>query len=570
MTRFCHLLLLGSLILLALAGRARAGLSTQVGTHEGMGVRIDVTGPISEVPPSGCFFCWVTIHNHSGAPRTWDLRCEASSRTDRGDNLAVSQSLRVENESSARVPLLLPLPPATSKSYFYQSVSLSVDGYGIETRQTNLASTTTASSPPKAFLGLGDALATPIWSSLDKNYRDKSQSLVGAPVDVAQFGPDWRALAGFDCLWLTDGEYTALDAGQRVAIRRWIDQGGIFYLSARTLDPAWRAGLGLPETGDEGEPGFGRVRWLPWDGQALDLDAAGAIIDAIHAPRADPAIHDASGWAMMKSLGAIPINAPFLLAFIGLFAVVAGPVNLFWLAPAARRHRLFWTTPLISCAASLLLVVVILLQDGFGGQGERLMVTRLFPGEKQAVVVQEQAARTGVLLSRQFRLPENVLLLPLGSPSAASRSFEQAGRDYAGDWFMSRLVQAQRAEAIVPSRAEVQLLNPAEAEGGAAPVVVSSIPATLKEIGYLDLAGRRWHGSNLHTGEHMTLQPQTRLTLDPVGTGSAYLLGLQQTARTQPGSFFAVADDGPFIETLPSIRWRKQQAVYLGPVTPVR
>ncbi len=30
----------------------------------------------------------------------------------------------------------------------------------------------------------------------------------------------------------------------------------------------------------------------------------------------------------------------------------------------------------------------------------------------------------------------------------------------------------------------------------------------------------------------------------------------------RPGCFFAVADDAPFIDTLPSIRWSKQQAVF--------
>ena len=183
---------------------------------------------------------------------------------------------------------------------------------------------------------------------------------------------------------------------------------------------------------------------------------------------------------MTKSVGPIPINAPFLILFIGLFAAVAGPVNLFVLAPATRRHRLFWTTPLISCAATLLLVAVILWQDGFGGRGERVMVTRLFPGQRQAVVMQEQVARTGVLLSRRFTVPEDLVLSPLKTPGTGSRSYEQSGWAYGGDWFTSRSVQAQRAEAIVPSRAEIQLLPATAAD--APPVVVSSIPATLREI----------------------------------------------------------------------------------------
>ena len=344
----------------------------------------------------------------------------------------------------------------------------------------------------------------------------------------------------------------------------------MFYLSARLLDPAWRAGLGLPETGETGQPGYGRVEWLPWDGQPLTLDGASTLVNHFSFARVSPDTYDPAAWGMTKSVGTIPLNAPFLLAFIGLFAVLVGPINLFLLAPASRRHRIFWTTPVISCAASLLLILVIVFQDGFGGHGERVMLVRLFPDQKQAVVMQEQVARTGVLLSRRFTLSEDVLLTPLELASSVSRSFEQSGREYSGDWFMSRLVQAHRAEAILPSRAELQLLNPAEAAGGAAPIVVSSIPATLKEVGYLDKEGHQWSGENLHTGERVTLHPQKRPSPEPVATGSHFFLHLQESARRELGTFFAVADNGPFIDTLPSIRWRKQQAVYLGPVTTVR
>ncbi len=552
------------------AGTLRASLNQTVATTNGSGVKIEITGPADEVPPDGCYPCWVTIHNRSGATRTWNIQATEQSYAEHGDSISTSQSLPVENDSVARAAVLIPLSSgARSGGYSYQSISLEINGYGVEGQAAPLANTSISRASSTAFVGMGEALATPIWASLQKKYSDASRRLYGSTVAPTQISPDWRALSGFGCLWLADTEYTTLDAGQRAAIRRWVDQGGTFYLSARTLDPALRASLDLPDDGTEGHQGYGLVRWLPWDGKPLELDRAVAIIDGITARRSDPDTHDATNWGMMKSVGAIPLNAPFLLGFIGLFAVVAGPVNLFMFAPATRRHRLFWTTPLISAVGSLLLVAVILLQDGFGGRGERVMVTRLFPGQRQAVVVQEQVARTGVLLSRQFTLPEDTLLSPLGASFAGRRRFAQAGRECSGDWFMSRLVQAHRAETIVPSRAEIQLLNPAEAGGGAPPVVVSSIPATLREIVYHAPAGTDWHGSNLHTGERATLR-QDGQTSFTVTTGSAYLTGLQRMARLEPGTFFAVADDGPFIETLPSVRWRNQQAVFLGPVTPVR
>ena len=570
MTRVCQLLL-GGVLLLAPGARAWAGLAATVQTDKDSGVSITVSGPINTVPPSGCLPCWVTIRNDSGAPRTWSLSGQERSTRygSNGGGTLLSQSIRVENGATVRVALLIPLLSLSPTDFYYRTASLGVDGPGVETREIPVANSNSSGHVNTAFIGLGDALATPIWASLEKKYRDASSNLYGSEVDPAQLGPDWRGLSGVDALWLTDAEYTHLDADQRAAIRQWVDRGGSFLLSARSEDPALRASLGLPATGGEAHPGFGRVQWLPWDGKPLDLDAASAIIDKVRPLRSDAsAATDATAWGMTKSVGPIPINAPFLISFICLFAAVAGPVNLFLLAPATRRHRLFWTTPLISCAATLLLIAVIVLQDGFGGYGERVMVTRLFPGQRQAVVMQEQVARTGVLLSRSFSVPEDLVLSPLKTSGAGSRSYEQSGRAYGGDWFTSRSVQAQRAEAIVPSRAEIQRLPAATADEP--PVVVSSIPATLREICYLDLAGHRWYGRNLRTGERMTLQPKSAAAPEVLAGGSDYLRQLQKQGWDEPGTFFALADDAPFIETLPAIRWRKQQAVYLGAVTPAR
>ena len=68
----------------------------------------------------------------------------------------------------------------------------------------------------------------------------------------------------------------------------------------------------------------------------------------------------------------------------------------------------------------------------------------------------------------------------------------------------------------------------------------------------------------------MTLQPNSHAAPGVLAGGSDYLHQLQRQGWDEPGTFFALADDAPFIETLPSIRWRKQQAVYLGAVSPAR
>ena len=102
-------------------------------------------------------------------------------------------------------------------------------------------------------------------------------------------------------------------------------------------------------------------------------------------------------------------------------------------------------------------------------------------------------------------------------------------------------------------------------------MLTSSVPAALRTVAYLDPAGRRWVGEGLRTGERVTLHPgdaPLASTFSPDGS-----VGLDAEVKRlleRRGSFVADADDGPFLETLPAVRWTTQHAVFAGPVTGAR
>lgn len=560
---------LAALLLLAALRAKATGYHGTIVTGAGSGVSIELSSPVNSPPSDGFMPLWVTVGNRSGAARTWKITGEETSYYHGSGQPSSVQTLRVENDQQVRFPLLIPLELTPVGSSRYAQMNVRVEGYGVEEPSASIGSGSTGSGA-SAYVAMGDALATPIWGSLTQAFKDHSGELAGSPVEVGLLPSDWRGLSGFDCLWLTESEYTGLAADRRAAIRDWVNQGGRLVLCTAGLTPSLRASLDLPADLDHADPGYGHVQLFEWDGKTPpDVELVRATIQQLKFPDGGASYADASDWAMTRALGNVPVNALFLIAFISVFALVIGPANLFWLADARRRHRLFWTTPLIAAAASLLLMAVIVLQDGFGGHGERAMVTLLLPDQRKALVVQEQVSRTGVLLTGRFTAPEDLLLSQLKTSGTPAKGYAQAGRDYSGDWFTSHNVQAQRAEAIVPSRAEVQLL-PASGPGQTAPpVLVSSIPTTLRELFYVDAAGHRWRGRNLHTGEKITLESNENAPSLADLDGSQTLREMQQETR-RPNSFCAVADDGPFLGSLPSIHWRKQRAVFVGPVTRLR
>ena len=439
---------------------ARAAWKAEVDTLEGSGITAELTSPFDYSPPTGSLPVWVTIHNASGNAHTWTVGTEAGPSYSGNPNThTITATLRVENGQTARLPVLVPLDILPAVNY-YRNLTFRVDGYGMSERRYPLPEVNVlARSNPSPSIGMGEDLATPVWTGLAKWYSDHGLDLAGSPIDLDALPGDWRGLAAFDTLWLSDASYAKLDAARHGAVRDWIDHGGLLCLCVQTPDPSVRAAFGIGPEGGGADVGLGRVRLVPWDGKPLPSETIAAEANQPRVTRGDPAAATAEDWPTTRGVGTIPVNAGFLISFIVVFAVLVGPLNLFVFARSAQRHRLFWTTPLISVGASLLLMGFIFLQDGFGGSGRRALFCLLLPAEKKTVVIQEQVARTGVVLSHGFDVAEDLLFTPIKIADGPSRTYEQAGRHFSGDWFASRSVQAQRADAVVPSRADITVVN---------------------------------------------------------------------------------------------------------------
>jgi hypothetical protein len=348
-------------------------------------------------------------------------------------------------------------------------------------------------------------------------------------------------------------------------LRDWVFRGGTLYI------------CGANELGREfQESGFGRTIALP--SPDLDIDATANAVKAL-----DPSLptqlttaytRDRATWDAFSTVGEIKVNVPLLIGFMALFAIVAGPLNLYLFAPSGRRHRLFWTTPVISLAASVILIVAILLQDGFGGSGTRTALIYVIPSERKQVVLQEQLSRTGVVRSSRFDTAEPAFIAPIDLQnrvfsSSRRRQYENIERSFSGDWFTSRALQAHWIETVGSTRADVALLNASELqERSVAPVVLSSISARLNDLVYFDEHRQTWHAANVHPGEKIVLQKmeQTQQLLPKIA-GPRLRAGWEKVANI-PGYFYALSTDGTgLIDTLPSIRWHDQRVLYVGRVS---
>jgi hypothetical protein len=323
-----------------------------------------------------------------------------------------------------------------------------------------------------------------------------------------------------------------------------------------------------------------------WDGKELNPQDALNWLKTVAETLPSQAI---SGyrrpWSLLDIVGETTVNTIFYLAFVISFALLIGPANLFLFARGANRHRLFWTTPLISIAASAVLSGAIVLKDGFGGSGVRLAVCQLFPDDRKALLIQEQVSKTGVMLDRSFELKERYFMVPVNfEDGAANQGWEYAQTEEVagGDWFRTRATQAHLIEVMRPTRWRVERVetNSLGAETPSeprAPVLLSTIGATLRDVYYFDEQSVVWKGANVRAGERIELHPATRDEFDRWWTsissgGGARIKFAMDKARARPGWFYGLAEQsaGILVETSDGIDWKKNTVAFMGPCSAVK
>jgi hypothetical protein len=387
-----------------------------------------------------------------------------------------------------------------------------------------------------------------------------------AGFEPTQVPADWRVWSSFNSALLPADEFAALDGARRAALRTWVATGGVLFLSPEVA--------GEPRTE---RVGAGRIETLSEpiaDVQPTD------IFTRLQLGSFSPGMpdRDRTSFGVDTPIGQLvkfePADTLWISLFLVVFAALIGPVNLLWLAPPARRYRLFFTTPLISLAGAAAVAGAIVLQDGIGGDGIRRALVWFVPGENQAAIFQEQGARCGFLTDRSFGLDDSVLcaVLPVDgnihTSIAGNRVFTRERGRAAGDWFGNRARQAHLLRTLAPTRARIEVVA-AAADG--TPTVESTLTTELRDFRLRDADGRTWRASSVPTGRRVALQPEIDLGAppkNPAENGTPNLAGLlkEATTLTEPWQWVASgggSDLAPIV-TLRAVRWVDDPVVYAG------
>lgn len=535
-------------------------------------VSIFVESAFERVPSCGYAPLRLVIRNDSPARHVWDFTF--SSASPYGGNAAFRSGTSVDCDAKAEriVEIMVPISVQQAAGYSYPQLTTRVSGYGCGSSAMQIWSGGYSAygghGRTTAYAAMSDTLGVSSWVMLENLVRTNGVDLAGTQFDPAKAPGDWRGWSGCDSVWLADTDWEKLDKIRRQALLDWTRLGG----SLHVCFPGGDIRAALPDLpqGDDAI-GLGRFDRITAKDPARFVDYVDRTIRA--EPRLLDAIHSgySSGWGLRTGIPPIVVHTGLILLFVCLFAVLIGPVNLFALARKQKHMHLFWTTPALSILASIALALVIVLQDGFGGKGNRFNAVFLDSAAHRAFVVQEQVSRCGVLLSRRVPLRDALFMTALNTGAG----FENRGRGYAlendaltGDWFSSRTIDGHLLFAVQPSRARVEI-----SDAGGTPVITSGIGATLTDVFYRDQRQDLWHAQNLKTGERKKMQKAANPDFLNWQEKHRLATGRYLQVRLAPlwkndDYFFASAEGTTeqVIPTLPSIVWKQNALVYFGPV----
>ena len=536
----------------------------------GKGVSIYVESAFDRLPNCGFAPLRLVIRNDSPVRHSWDFSFSSSPSYDERQAFRSGVSVDCDAKAERIVEIMVPLA-SESGAYSYPRLTTRVSGHGCGGNSMQVWSavySATSGRGGTAFIALSESLGVTAWSPLDTKLKAEGVDFMGTQFEPAKAPGDWRGWLGCDSVWLSAADWDSFDGVHRQALLDWLKLGGKLHVCF----PGGDINSALPDLprGDD-SVGLGRFYRDTAKDNAKFVDHVASTI------RADQKLVEtirsgySSGWPLRSGIPAVVVHSGLILLFVGIFAVLIGPVNLFALARRKKHMHLFWTTPALSILASIALAAVIILQDGFGGRGFRFNAVYLDSAAHKACIVQEQISRSGVLLARRVPVREPFFITPVN----ADAGFENRSRSYSletdaltGDWFSSRTVDGHLLMAVQPSRARIEI-----SAAGDAPAVTSGIGTTLTDIFYRDIRQNIWRVQNLKTGERKKMQPATEAALrefwrkQTVAAGG-YLNPRLAAVQNQDNFFFAsdsVASD-QVIPTLPAINWTQNAVIYFGPV----
>jgi hypothetical protein len=299
--------------------------------------------------------------------------------------------------------------------------------------------------------------------------------------DRWQGWPAWVTL-----LTTPDGE-ALLTTPQREAIADWTRTGGDLFTTDPSCVTAWRR-IG--------------VRAHLINPAATEQESLLARLRTASAEDGRPADHPVPGTDELPT-------AWFLTLAIT-FAIVAGPLNLWWTMRRKQPFLLLVSTPLISIGTCILLIAIALMSDGIGRRRTAAQVVVLDQTAQRACAFTAVTWFCGIAPG-PFAIDAEDRVLPMDAndwgggwrrdrPVLALdwRSGQQAD----GGWIPARVNRQLAFTQVRPERRRISIMR-----HGGGWRLGNGLDVAISDLHWCDAAGSVWQAKDVASGQEVALSP---------------------------------------------------------------
>jgi len=403
-----------------------------------------------------------------------------------------------------------------------------------------------------------------------------SDGTIKHELGMSDWSSNWTAYGHFDAVVLTAADYNNLPAPAREAVHRYTELGGCLIVIGKTSLPvSWAEKHGGRKT-YEYTAGLGTAHQV--EGQKID-DVPEAfwrrmMTSTWHADKEENQLME---YNVLRESAKVVDNLsvpvlPLFLLMLG-FAILIGPLNLWYLSRRKKRIWMLWTVPVISAITCALVFVFSLLSEGVRPSRSTISYTLLDQSTERAATIGSVGVYAPLTPSAGFHFDYDTEVRPVSSGDMSGEVEYGTDQHYTRGWARARVpiyFQLRRSEST-KLRLQVKSLNSKEAE------VVNGFGQQLEALWLTDESGAVFHAVNVGAGAKATLTAMGRKAkrasfkgneLAEISIGKfpdAAQLGSFALRKLGPQQYLAVIEtDNPMLPKVITAKTKDDRAVIHG------
>ena len=343
------------------------------------------------------------------------------------------------------------------------------------------------------------------------SHGNSYEGTVKHKLGMSEWSSNWMAYGHFDAIVLAAADYDNLPAPAREAVHRYTELGGCLIVIGQTTMPASWQKNPTSRTADR-QPytaGLGTAYLVKGTkiNDVKDAFWSTMLKDTWNEGQENNRILDYSileqGARVIDNLS-IPV-LPLFLLMLG-FAILIGPINLWYLNRRKKRIWMLWTVPVISAITCGLVFLFSLLSEGVRPSRSTLSYTLLDQSSGRAATIGAVGVYAPLTPGAGFRFDSDTEVRPVSSADMNGQITYGTDQHYTRGWARARVplyFELRRSETT-KLRLQVQSVGKQEA------VVVNGLGHPLEALWLTDKDGKVFHANDIAAGAKAILKPLGR------------------------------------------------------------